>query len=109
MRGWVEAMTSIGHGEDIGGIAVHIGARVSALAGSNEVLVSSTLRDLVIGVRARVRGARRSPAQGRARRVAPVRPENERHARERGQSRAKVGQSRETTGFVPRCRDPARL
>jgi class 3 adenylate cyclase len=36
-------------GEDIGGIAVHIGARVSALAGPNEVLVSSTLRDLVIG------------------------------------------------------------
>jgi hypothetical protein len=34
---------------DIGGIAVHIGARVSALAGPNEVLVSSTLRDLVIG------------------------------------------------------------
>jgi class 3 adenylate cyclase len=36
-------------GDDIGGIAVHIGARVSALAGSNVVLVSSTLRDLVIG------------------------------------------------------------
>jgi class 3 adenylate cyclase/pimeloyl-ACP methyl ester carboxylesterase len=36
-------------GEDIGGIAVHIGARVSALAGADEVLVSSTLRDLVIG------------------------------------------------------------
>lgn len=36
-------------GEDIGGIGVHIGARVSALAGPNEVLVSSTLRDLVIG------------------------------------------------------------
>jgi class 3 adenylate cyclase len=36
-------------GDDIGGIAVHIGARVSALAGANEVLVSSTLRDLVIG------------------------------------------------------------
>jgi class 3 adenylate cyclase len=35
--------------EDIGGIGVHIGARVSALAGPNEVLVSSTLRDLVIG------------------------------------------------------------
>jgi class 3 adenylate cyclase len=28
---------------------VHIGARVSALAGPNDVLVSSTLRDLVIG------------------------------------------------------------
>jgi class 3 adenylate cyclase len=36
-------------GEDIGGIAVHIGSRVSALAGPNEVLASSTLRDLVIG------------------------------------------------------------
>jgi pimeloyl-ACP methyl ester carboxylesterase len=31
-------------GDDIGGIAVHIGARVSALAGANEVLVSSTLQ-----------------------------------------------------------------
>ena len=36
-------------GDDIGGIAVYIGARLSALAGPNEVLVSSTLRDLVIG------------------------------------------------------------
>ncbi|MDT5017857.1 MAG: hypothetical protein QOD39_4017, partial [Mycobacterium sp.] len=36
-------------GDDIAGIAVHIGARVSALAGPNDVLVSSTLRDLVIG------------------------------------------------------------
>jgi class 3 adenylate cyclase len=36
-------------GDDIGGIGVHIGARVSALAGPNEVVVSSTLRDLVIG------------------------------------------------------------
>jgi class 3 adenylate cyclase len=35
--------------DDIGGIGVHIGARVSALAGPNDVLVSSTLRDLVIG------------------------------------------------------------
>ncbi len=36
-------------GDDIGGIGVHIGARVSALAAPNDVLVSSTLRDLVIG------------------------------------------------------------
>jgi class 3 adenylate cyclase len=36
-------------GDDIGGIGVHIGAWVSALAGPNDVLVSSTLRDLVIG------------------------------------------------------------
>jgi class 3 adenylate cyclase len=31
------------------GIAVHIGARVSALAGANEILVSTTVKDLVIG------------------------------------------------------------
>jgi pimeloyl-ACP methyl ester carboxylesterase len=36
-------------GEDIGGIAVHIGARVAALAAAGEVLVSSTVRDLVAG------------------------------------------------------------
>jgi class 3 adenylate cyclase len=36
-------------GDDIAGVAVHIGARVSALAGGNEVLVSSTVRDLVAG------------------------------------------------------------
>jgi class 3 adenylate cyclase len=36
-------------GDDVGGIAVHIGARVSAMAGPGEVLVSSTLRDLVAG------------------------------------------------------------
>jgi class 3 adenylate cyclase len=36
-------------GDDIGGIAVHIAARVAALAGAGEVLVSSTVRDLVAG------------------------------------------------------------
>ena len=34
---------------DVGGIAVHIGARVMALAQGGEVLVSSTVRDLVAG------------------------------------------------------------
>jgi class 3 adenylate cyclase len=37
------------HEGKVGGIAVHIGARVSAEAGPNEVLVSSTVRDLVAG------------------------------------------------------------
>ena len=36
-------------GDDIGGIAVHIGARVAALAGASEVLVSGTVKDLVAG------------------------------------------------------------
>jgi class 3 adenylate cyclase len=35
--------------DDIGGIAVHIAARVSALAGPGEVLVSRTVKDLVVG------------------------------------------------------------
>jgi class 3 adenylate cyclase len=36
-------------GQDVGGIAVHIGARVAAAARPGEVLVSSTVRDLVAG------------------------------------------------------------
>jgi class 3 adenylate cyclase len=40
-------------GEDIGGIAVHIGARVSALAGPNDVLVQ------VAGARHRCVGCHR--------------------------------------------------
>lgn len=36
-------------GQDIGGIAVHIGARVSGLATVGQVLVSSTVKDLVAG------------------------------------------------------------
>ena len=36
-------------GEKIGGIAVHIGARVAATAAAGEVLVSNTVKDLVAG------------------------------------------------------------
>jgi class 3 adenylate cyclase len=36
-------------GEDVGGMAVHIGARISALAQPGEVLTSSTLREAVLG------------------------------------------------------------
>jgi class 3 adenylate cyclase len=35
--------------DDVGGIAVHIGARIMAAAGPGEVLVSRTVRDLVVG------------------------------------------------------------
>jgi class 3 adenylate cyclase len=35
--------------QDIGGLAVHIGSRVSSLAGPGELIVSSTVRDLVVG------------------------------------------------------------
>jgi class 3 adenylate cyclase len=36
-------------GEDVGGLAVHIGARVMSSARPHEVLVSSTVKDLVAG------------------------------------------------------------
>lgn len=36
-------------GEKLAGIAVHIGARVAALAGPGEILVSQTVKDLVAG------------------------------------------------------------
>ncbi|HVS28652.1 MAG TPA: adenylate/guanylate cyclase domain-containing protein [Solirubrobacteraceae bacterium] len=36
-------------GDDVGGIAVHVGARVASIAGPGEVLVSSTVKELVAG------------------------------------------------------------
>lgn len=36
-------------GDDVAGLAVHIGARVASLAGPGEVLVSRTVKDLVTG------------------------------------------------------------
>ena len=36
-------------GDDIGGIGVHIAARVMAMAAPGEIMVSSTVRDLVVG------------------------------------------------------------
>ena len=35
--------------DDVGGLAVHIGARISSLADAGEVLVSNTVRDLTVG------------------------------------------------------------
>ncbi len=36
-------------GDDIGGLAVHIGARLSALGQGGEILVSGTVKDIVVG------------------------------------------------------------
>ena len=36
-------------GDDIAGMAVNIGARIGSLAGADEVVVSSTVKDLVVG------------------------------------------------------------
>jgi class 3 adenylate cyclase len=46
-------------GKKLSGVAVHVGARVASLAAPGEVLVSSTVKDLVAGsgLRFRERGA----------------------------------------------------
>ena len=44
------AYTVFGEGPfDVGGIGVHIGARIAAVAGRGEILVSRTVKDLVTG------------------------------------------------------------
>jgi len=49
LRGGVHCGEVEVRGGDVGGIAVHTAARVAALAGPGEVLVSQTVRDLVAG------------------------------------------------------------
>jgi class 3 adenylate cyclase len=49
LRAGLHAGECVRRGDDVAGMAVHIGARVAALAGPGEVLVSGTLKDLVIG------------------------------------------------------------
>ena len=62
-------------GDDIGGIAVHIAARVSALAGPGEVLVSRTVKDLVAGSGIEFADRGVHDAQGRPRHLAAARRE----------------------------------
>ena len=54
-------------GEKLGGIAVHIGARIAAIAAPDEVLVSKTVTDLVAGSGLRIRRARDPQLEGRSR------------------------------------------
>ena len=51
-------------GDDLAGIAVHIGARVAGLADPGEVLVTSTVRDLVAGSRIEFADRGRHPLKG---------------------------------------------
>jgi class 3 adenylate cyclase len=51
-------------GDDIGGIAVHIGARIASAADAGEVLVSSTVRDLVAGSGLRFQDRGTKPLKG---------------------------------------------
>jgi class 3 adenylate cyclase len=36
-------------GSDVGGVAVHVASRISAKAGAGEILISNTVKDLVVG------------------------------------------------------------
>ena len=49
MRAGVHVGECEARGADIAGIAVHIGARVTALAGARQILTTSTVKDLVAG------------------------------------------------------------
>ena len=49
IRSGVHAGEVDGKGRDLGGLGVHIGARVAAAAAPGEILVSSTVRELVVG------------------------------------------------------------
>ena len=51
-------------GDDYGGVAIHIAARVEALAGPSEVLVSSTVKDLVAGSGLRFSDRGNQPLKG---------------------------------------------
>jgi len=49
IRGGLHTGECIRRADDIGGIAVHIAARIASKAGAREVLVSNTVKDLVYG------------------------------------------------------------
>ncbi|HKB49998.1 MAG TPA: adenylate/guanylate cyclase domain-containing protein [Solirubrobacterales bacterium] len=49
LRGGIHTGECEAIGEDLGGLAVHIGARVGALAEPGEIVVSSTVKELVVG------------------------------------------------------------
>ncbi len=59
-------------GDDVAGLGVAIGARVGALAGPSEVLVSSTVKDLVAGSGLDVRRRRRARTEGHPRSLASL-------------------------------------
>jgi class 3 adenylate cyclase len=60
------------HGDvgDVGGMGVHIAARVMAAAGPGDILVSRTVHDLVVGSGIVLRDRGVAPAEGRRRRMA---------------------------------------
>lgn len=60
-------------GDDVGGIAVHIGARVMAAARPGEVLVSAAVPPLVTGSEHHLRGPGPARSQGCRRRMEPLR------------------------------------
>jgi class 3 adenylate cyclase len=49
VRGGIHTGECEEHGTDLAGIAVHVAARIVALAGPSEILVSHTVRDLAAG------------------------------------------------------------
>jgi class 3 adenylate cyclase len=61
--------------DDLSGIAVHVASRIATLARPGQVLVSSTVRDLVAGSNLRFRDAGTHPLKGLAEHVRLFAPE----------------------------------
>jgi class 3 adenylate cyclase len=96
-------------GDRIGGIAVHVGARVMSQAQAGEVLVTSTVRDLVAGsgVELEDRGARElKDVEGEWRLFAAVDPGSRPAPRPAPASRHRVGRSHVPRPSVRTARGP---
>ena len=85
-------------GDDIAGLGVAIGARVGAKAGSNEVLVSQTVKDLVAGSGSHVRRRRRTRTEGSSRPLAPLPGGELTSGGTTSQEEARIRQIRNTLG-----------
>ena len=90
-------------GKQVRGIAVHIGARVGAVAGANEVLVTSHGQGPHIWLRAHLRRRRRARTEGRPRDMASLpgvgrRPLNDRSTGGAARERQCLGWPARTAG-----------
>ena len=72
-------------GEDIAGIAVHIAARIAAMASEGEVLASRTVKDLTAGAGLEFADRGSAHAQGRAGRLADLRGDHRERAHHLGE------------------------
>lgn len=92
LRGGIHTGECEAIGDDLGGLAVHIGARVGALAGPGEIIVSNTVKELVVGSDMQFTDRGEHELKGRPGLMAPLCPG--RGARAEGRARRAAGYMR---------------